>query len=216
MALEEVISAINSNLLLNISIILLVATVIAVLAKLLKQPSILAYIITGIILGPLFLKITGPSETIKLFSEIGIAFLLFIVGLSLNFSTLKKTGKTSIIMGVFQIIITTIFGFLLSKALGFSNITSIYISLAITFSSTIIIVKLLSDKKVIDTLYGRIAVGFLIVQDFIAIFALIVITGLSNQVSFGNLLLETLLKGLFLVILVFGLLFVMLDLFIFG
>src|SRR3989344_276515 len=203
MALEEVISAINSNLLLNISIILLVATVIAVLAKLLKQPSILAYIITGIILGPLFLKITGPSETIKLFSEIGIAFLLFIVGLSLNFSTLKKTGKTSIIMGVFQIIITTIFGFLLSKALGFSNITSIYISLAITFSSTIIIIKLLSDKNEIDTLYGKILVGLLLVQDFVAIISLIFITSIGNENFKINSAVIIFIKGLSFILLVF-------------
>ncbi|MBS3149392.1 cation:proton antiporter [Candidatus Woesearchaeota archaeon] len=203
MALEEVISAINSNLLLNISIILLVATVIAVLAKLLKQPSILAYIITGIILGPLFLKITGPSETIKLFSEIGIAFLLFIVGLSLNFSTLKKTGKTSIIMGVFQIIITTIFGFLLSKALGFSNITSIYISLAITFSSTIIIIKLLSDKNEIDTLYGKILVGLLLVQDFVAIISLIFITSIGNENFNINSAVIIFIKGLSFILLVF-------------
>ncbi len=203
MALEEVISAINSNLLLNISIILLVATVIAVLAKLLKQPSILAYIITGIILGPLFLKITGPSETIKLFSEIGIAFLLFIVGLSLNFSTLKKTGKTSIIIGIFQIIITTIFGFLLSKALGFSNIVSIYISLAVTFSSTIIIVKLLSDKNEIDTLYGKILVGLLLVQDFVAIISLIFITSLGNENFNINSALIIFIKGLSFILLVF-------------
>src|SRR3989344_1822840 len=203
MALEEVISAINSNLLLNISIILLVATVIAVLAKLLKQPSILAYIITGIILGPLFLKITGPSETIKLFSEIGIAFLLFIVGLSLNFSTLKKTGKTSIIMGVFQIIITTIFGFLLSKALGFSNITSIYISLAITFSSTIIIIKLLSDKNEIDTLYGKILVGLLLVQDFVAIISLIFITSIGNENFNINSAVIIFIKGSSFILLVF-------------
>ena len=203
MALGEVISAINSNLLLNISIILLVATVIAVLAKLLKQPSILAYIITGIILGPLFLKITGPSETIKLFSEIGIAFLLFIVGLSLNFSTLKKTGKTSIIIGIFQIIITTIFGFLLSKALGFSNIVSIYISLAVTFSSTIIIVKLLSDKNEIDTLYGKILVGLLLVQDFVAIISLIFITSLGNENFNINSALIIFIKGLSFILLVF-------------
>lgn len=203
MVLEEVLQVISSNLLLNISVILLIATIVAILAQLFKQPSILAYIITGIILGPLFLKVTGPSETIHLFAEIGIAFLLFIVGLSLNFSTLKKTGKSSVIIGIFQITITTILGFLLSKALGFSNIVSIYIALALTFSSTVIIVKLLSDKNEIDSLYGKILVGLLLVQDFVAILSLILITSLGNGDLNINSAISIVFKGLGFIILVF-------------
>src|SRR3989338_2826762 len=98
MVIEEMTSVFSSSLLLNISIILLIATILSIIAKVLKQPPILAYIFTGIILGPLFLKIATPSETIHLFAEIGIAFLLFLIGLSLNFSTLKKTGKSSLII----------------------------------------------------------------------------------------------------------------------
>src|SRR3990167_81533 len=182
MVLEEVFTNFGSSLLFKISLILLLATILSIIAKLLKQPSILAYIITGILLGPLFLNIATPTETIHLFAEIGIAFLLFLIGLNLNFSTLKRTGKSSIIIGILQIIVTTFFSYLLSKALGFSNVESLYISLAITFSSTVIIVKLLSDKNDIDTLYGKILVGLLLVQDLNPIISLIFITSLSNGI----------------------------------
>ena len=199
MVLEEVFTNFGSSLLFKISLILLLATILSIIAKLLKQPSILAYIITGILLGPLFLNIATPTETIHLFAEIGIAFLLFLIGLNLNFSTLKRTGKSSIIIGILQIIVTTFFSFLLSKALGFSNVESLYISLAITFSSTVIIVKLLSDKNDIDTLYGKILVGLLLVQDFVAIISLIFITSIGNGNFSINSALLIIIKGVALI-----------------
>src|SRR3989338_6884012 len=199
MVLEEVFTNFGSSLLFKISLILLLATILSIIAKLLKQPSILAYIITGILLGPLFLNIATPTETIHLFAEIGIAFLLFLIGLKLNFSTLKRTGKSSIIIGILQIIVTTFFSYLLSKALGFSNVESLYISLAITFSSTVIIVKLLSDKNDIDTLYGKILVGLLLVQDFVAIISLIFITSIGNGNFSINSALLIIIKGVALI-----------------
>ena len=199
MVLEEVFTNFGSSLLFKISLILLLATILSIIAKLLKQPSILAYIITGILLGPLFLNIATPTETIHLFAEIGIAFLLFLIGLNLNFSTLKRTGKSSIIIGILQIIVTTFFSYLLSKALGFSNVESLYISLAITFSSTVIIVKLLSDKNDIDTLYGKILVGLLLVQDFVAIISLIFITSIGNGNFSINSALLIIIKGVALI-----------------
>jgi len=199
-----VILGLEQNFLVDIAIIIVFATIVAYFAKFLKQPPVFSYIISGLILGPLVLNLIKPSPALTTVSHLGIAFLLYIVGMSLDFRVLKQVGLVSVLTGVGQVLFTTTIGFFILKTLGFSNITALYLAIGLAFSSTIIIVKLLSDKGDLDTLYGRIAVGFLIVQDFIAILALIVITGLSNQVSFGNLLLETLLKGLFLVILVFG------------
>ena len=199
-----VIFGLEQSFLVDIAIIIIFATIVAYFAKLLKQPPIFSYILSGLILGPLVLNLIRPSPALTTVSHLGIAFLLYIVGMSLDFKVLKQVGLISVLTGVGQVLFTTTIGFFILKTLGFSNIPALYLAIGLAFSSTIIIVKLLSDKDDLDTLYGRIAVGFLIVQDFIAIFALIVITGLSNQVSFGNLLLETLLKGLFLVILVFG------------
>lgn len=168
------------NIFLEISIIIVLATVIAGIMRLLKQPLIIGYILTGIIVSPYFLNLVDSVETIQTFSHIGIALLLFIVGLSLNLNMLKDVGKVSIITGVGQVIFTSFFGFLIGKFLGFTTTTSVYIAVALTFSSTIIIMKLLSDKGDVDTLYGRISIGFLLVQDLIVVFALIIIASMSN------------------------------------
>ncbi|MBI2499715.1 cation:proton antiporter [Candidatus Woesearchaeota archaeon] len=190
-------------LLYTLAVIIIFATILALLAKLFKQPSILAYILAGVILGPLFFGLISKSDFLVSLSNLGVAFLLFIVGLSLNFRVLKEVGKISLITGIGQVIFTSLVGYIIIRAIGIEVIPAIYISVALTFSSTIIIVKLLSDKKVIDTLYGRISVGFLIVQDFIAIFALILISGISGKVNTDELFLSTIKNGLFLLIFVY-------------
>ena len=182
----------------ELSLIILAATVMGALARLLRQPSILAYVVVGIILGPIGFGIVGESENLVLFSQIGVALLLFIVGMSLNPRHLKDVGKISLITGLGQVLFTSVFGFLIARGLGFGVIEAIYISIALTFSSTIIIVKLLTDKREMDTLYGRIAVGFLLVQDFIAVLALVLISGLKPGADLLNVILFTIGKGIIL------------------
>lgn len=189
---------------LEISLIIALTTLIAIIMRLLKQPLIIGYIITGIIAGPLLLNIIGATDVISIFSQIGISLLLFIVGLNLNPKVIKETGKISLITGIGQVLFTSSIGFFICRyAFGFSNITSIYVAIALTFSSTIIIMKLLSDKGDLETLYGRISIGFLIVQDFIAIFILILITALPTKTSLNGFIIETMLRGVGLLILLF-------------
>ena len=191
------------NFFLEITLIIGLASILSIVFRVLKQPEILAYILTGVILGPLVLgKIENP-ELVRSLSEIGITLLLFMVGLELRYSDLKAVGKISLITGIGQIVFTSLIGFLISIFLGFSIIASLYISIALTFSSTIIIVKLLSDKKDLRSLYGKISVGFLLVQDFVAIIALIFLSGFSqNATSINPIgLLLLLLKG----VIIFGL-----------
>ena len=188
-----------SEIFIGISIMIVVATVIAGLMKLLKQPLIIGYILTGIILSPYFSGLVSSTETIALFSQMGIAFLLFIVGLNLRPQVIREVGKVSIITGVGQVVFTSLIGFFISRVIGFSVLTSLYIAVALTFSSTIIIMKLLSDRKDLDTLYGKISIGFLLVQDIIAIFALIVISSLSSG-NLGSVAIELVSKLLILVI----------------
>ena len=185
----------------EIAIIIGIATLIGLLMQKLKQPLIIGYIVTGLIVGPYLLNIISSVETIELFSKIGIALLLFIVGLNLNPKIIKEVGKVSLITGLGQVLFTSIFGFLLSKLLGFSTIVSIYISVALTFSSTIIIMKLLSDKKDTNRLYGKISIGFLIVQDLLAIIILMVVS--SSSANFSISLLKTFSIGILIIILVF-------------
>ena len=190
------------NFFAEFTLIILVAAVLAFISRFLRQPAIIAYVITGILLGPMFLGLIHESDQLFLFSQIGVSLLLFIVGISLNPKHLKEIGKVSLVTGLGQIVFTSIIGFIISKYLGFGTLESIYISVALTFSSTIIIVKLLTDKNDLDTLYGKIAVGFLLIQDFVAVLALIFISSLSNGTELGYVLFLTLLKalGLFLIV----------------
>ena len=167
------------EVLLYISLIIAISAVLTVFTKIIKQPPIIAYLIAGVLVGPLFLNFIGPdspsSDVISTFAHIGVALLLFIVGLSLDFRVLKEVGGVSTFAGIAEIAVTGIIGSLIAIGIGFSNITALYIGGALAFSSTVVVVKILSDKKEIDTLHGRIALGILIVEDFIAAIALMAI-----------------------------------------
>ncbi|MFH1586347.1 MAG: cation:proton antiporter [Candidatus Diapherotrites archaeon] len=164
---------------LELAAVIILATLLGFLFRKLKQPILLAFIFAGIILGSSFLGVITYKELLDVFSELGVAFLLFLVGINLDLRIFKEIGKTSLITGIGQITFTTIIGFAIASLLGFSFLNSLYIAIALTFSSTIIIVKLLSDKKELNSLYGKISIGFLLVQDFVAIVALVLISSLS-------------------------------------
>jgi len=167
------------EILIYLSLIIAISAFLTVIVRVIKQPPIIAYLIAGILVGPLYLKLIGPasaaSELIQVFAHIGVAFLLFIVGLNLDLRVLKEVGKVSTFAGLSEIIITGFIGGLIALAIGFSSITALYIGAALAFSSTVLVVKILSDKKEIDTLHGRIALGILIVEDFVAALALMII-----------------------------------------
>lgn len=179
----------------QLSLVLLVVLGVSLIMRLLKQPLIIGYIISGILIGPVFLNVIPKTDTLSTFSEMGIAFLLFIVGLHLSPKVIKEVGKISLITGIGQVVFTSGIGYLLGIALGFDSITSIYIAVALTFSSTIIIMKLLSDKDALDKLYGKISIGFLLVQDLIAIIILIIVSSFSNSGGVASSALIILGKG---------------------
>jgi Kef-type K+ transport system membrane component KefB len=180
---------------LELSLIFILAILISLLVRMLKQPLIIGYIITGIVAGPLFLNIVVSTDMVATFSQFGIVFLLFIAGLSLNPKVLKSIGKVSVITGVGQVLFTTVIGFFIAKFFGFTDIAAIYIAIALTFSSTIIIIKLLSDKGDLQTLYGRISVGFLLVQDVIAVLILMIISSSAGGFDIMSITLEAILTG---------------------
>lgn len=170
----------------ELSIILVVTTLIAFLMRLIKQPLVVGYILAGIVVGPYLLNILRSTEYIELFSKIGIAVLLFIVGLSLNPKTIKENGSAALTTGIGQIIFTSVIGFFIILSLGYDTLTSIYIAIALTFSSTIIILKLLSDRGDLGKLYGRISIGFLLVQDLVATILLVFIPILGAYIIGGG------------------------------
>ena len=194
------------NFLLELGLIMLAATALGAIAKGLKQPPILAYIIAGIVAGPLLLNFMQSMDVFYVFAKLGVAFLLFLVGMNLNSGVMKDLGRTSLAIGVGQVLFTSIIGYFICTWLGLSFIESLYVSIALTFSSTIIIVKLLTDKNEIDSLYGKLSVGFLLVQDFIAIFILVLLSGINIAAPLDAMLLSSLSKLalLFLAALVVG------------
>lgn len=167
----------------QIALIFLLAAVAGFGAKLAKQPLIVAYIIVGIALGPSFLNLADYEAEIELLAKLGIAILLFLVGLKLDVGLIKSTGLVALLTGVGQVVFTSVIGFFIVLALGFDFIPALYVAVALTFSSTIIIVKLLSDKRELDQLHGQIAVGFLIVQDILVIVAMVVIVTIGSPGS---------------------------------
>lgn len=187
-----------------ISIIVIVAALLTVFARIIKQPPIIAYLLSGVIVGPLFFDLVGTSYSsiIQTFAHIGVIFLLFIVGLSLDLRVLKEVGGVSGLAGIIEIILTSSAAFLMALGLGFDNTTALYLGIALAFSSTVVVVKTLSDKKEIDSLHGRIALGILIVEDFIAALVLMAVP-LLNEAS-GTVVI---IKELAIVILLIALIF---------
>lgn len=171
--------------------------------RFLKQPLIVGYILSGVIAGPSVLGLITTVDSIELFSKIGIACLLFIVGLSMSPKIIKELGKVSLITGIGQVLFTSVIGYGISISLGLTPIAALYVAIALTFSSTIIILKLLTDKGDVDKLYGKVAIGFLLVQDIIATMILLFVSaGSSSSGSVLSLIGMVIIKGLVL----FGLL----------
>ncbi len=161
----------------------------------------IGYIIAGIFVGSIVFGFAKSTEAFQAMSEIGVAFLLFTVGLNLNWRRVKEVGWISLASGVGQVLFTTIMGYAIGLAVGLDSLTSFYLGLAFSFSSTIIIVKLLADKEDLDRLYGKIAVGFLIVQDIIAMIVLLVLGALSGGYEVQNIITLAFGKGILAIIL---------------
>ncbi|WP_106754856.1 cation:proton antiporter [Pannonibacter carbonis] len=163
----------------EIALLLVMATGIGLVGIVLRQPLIVSFIAVGLVAGPSALDIVHSDEQISLLSELGIAVLLFLVGIKLDVKLIRSLGVVSVMTGLGQVLFTAFFGYLIGLALGLGHVTSLYVAVALTFSSTIIIVKLLSDKREIDALHGQIALGFLIVQDLFVVFAMIVLSAIG-------------------------------------
>ncbi|QSB15210.1 cation:proton antiporter [Natronosporangium hydrolyticum] len=160
--------------------ILAVAAVAGLVANRLKQPLIVAFIGVGILVGPVGTGWVTGVDQIELLAEVGIAILLFLVGLRLDLHLIRTTGPVALATGLGQVAFTSAVGYGIALALGMSHVTALYVAVALTFSSTIIIVKLLSDKRELDQLHGRIAVGFLIVQDLVVVLVMIALTAFGQ------------------------------------
>lgn len=168
---------------LEIALIVFIATIVSAVLRFLKQPLIVGYILSGIIVGPYALNLITDSGYIEVFSKLGIAILLFIIGLSLRPDVIREVGRASLTTGLGQIAVTSVFGYLIMRGLRFDAVSSLYGALALTFSSTIIIFKLLYDKGDLEKLYGKISIGLLLVQDIFAAIVLLVVSVVGGSAS---------------------------------
>lgn len=164
----------------EMAVLLLLSALVGGLALRLKQPLIVAFIAVGILVGPSALGWVQANDEIDLLAKLGIALLLFLVGLKLDLDVIRTMGPVALAAGLGQVIFTSVFGFLIAIGLGMAPVTATYVAVALTFSSTIIIVKLLSDKRELGQLHGRIAIGFLIVQDIVVVLVMIALTALGQ------------------------------------
>lgn len=164
----------------ELSIVLVVVAAISVVMRLLRQPLILGYILTGILVGPLFLDVIHAKEAFEGFSEIGIALLLFIIGLGMNAGVIRSLGKVSIVTASMIFTVVGGLGVIASLVMGFDLITSLVMGVALFFSSTIVILKVLSDKREISRLHGQVAIGVILVDDIVATLAIVAVTAASN------------------------------------
>jgi Kef-type K+ transport system membrane component KefB len=166
----------------DLSAVIAIAVGVSLLMRLIKQPLIIGYIITGIIVGPAFLHIIKSPDSIQVFADFGIALLLLIVGLGLNPKVFKEVGRIAGYIAVGKVILATLLGYGIAHLLGYGKTAAIYIGISLSFSSTIIILKLLNDKKEQNRLYGKISIGYLLIEDMIAA---VVLIGVSASAGHG-------------------------------
>lgn len=155
----------HSTIFTQLSLIIVLGAAISVLMRLLKQPLIIGYILTGILVGPSVLGLIEDKIVFEAYSQIGITLLLFIIGLGLNVGVIKSLGKVSLTTAGAIFLSVGGIGALASLALGFSSLEALIVGLALFFSSTIIILKVLSDKRELGRLHGQIALGVILVDD---------------------------------------------------
>ena len=161
----------------DIALIIIISSIFAFIARFLKQPLIPAYVLTGLILGPAVFGFVHNKELIQAFSEIGIALLLFFAGIELSFRKIKEANlKRILFIGTLQVIAMILIVFFLKDFLGLSPMEAIYLGVIMAFGSTMVDVKVLSDRRELVTLHGRLVLGILLLEDIFAIVAIVILT----------------------------------------
>jgi Kef-type K+ transport system membrane component KefB len=164
----------------GLSLIIVIGAAVAIVMKKIGQPLMIGHILTGIIVGPALLHVAKDPQTLAIFSDLGIALLLFIIGLGMNPRIVKEVGKASFAVTLSQITLTTLMGLLVGIALGLTHREAFFLGLGFAISSTIVALKLLSDKKETGRLYGKLTIGATLVEDIVATIALLLVASAHN------------------------------------
>ena len=167
----------------EIAVILLVSALAGLVAVRLHQPLVVAFVAVGVVVGPSFLGVVQPGSELELFAELGVALLLFVVGLKLDLHVVRDLGPVALVVGAVQVAVVAVAGAGLALAVGLGVEAALYVGIGLALSSTVIVVKLLSDRHELDDLHGRLAVGILIVQDLFAVVAMIAVANAGDEES---------------------------------
>src|SRR5688572_18105003 len=193
----------HSNVFTEISVLITLGAGIALVMRLLRQPLIIGHIITGIIAGPSLLNIIHSESSFSGLSSMGVALLLFIIGLDLSVKAISRLGRVVFITAAVQMSATIGLGYFTSRLFDFGRTESLIIGLGLAMSSTIIIVKLFNDQKETSRLFAQITIGVLLLQDVVATAAKIGVAAKAGEGDTFQTLLELIVRGSWLVILLY-------------
>jgi CPA2 family monovalent cation:H+ antiporter-2 len=192
-------------ILINITIALVVAFIGGVIARRIGLPTIVGYLLAGIMIGPFTPGFAGDIETIQQLAELGVIFLMFGVGLHFSFADLMRVRDIAIPGAILQTLAATLLGFGLTQLWGWSVSSGIVIGLAISVASTVVLLRGLMDNSLLNTTHGQAAVGWLVMEDILSVIILVLMPLLGNQsgsFDWRNLAV-TLLKALAFVVIMF-------------
>jgi len=173
--------------LVEIVILLASAMVLGTVAERLKQHAIIGYLIAGMVIGPNVLGLVESRERVEMIAELGVALLLFTIGLEFSFQRMRRLGPRPLAAGAMQVTGTTAICCAVALALGFDRFGAVAVGLIITMSSTAVVIRLLVDRAAVDTLHGRNAIAVLLVQDVFVVPAIVIMTAMSAGGGMGEM-----------------------------
>lgn len=173
------------NVFFQLAVALSLSSVIGFITLKLKLPLVIAYLCAGVSIS--FLSIIDPGHSIvfEILPEIGIAFVLFLIGMELDLREIRSLGLPIISSALGQILFSTLAGFLVASYMGFDTTVSLYLGLGLAFSSTVVVVKMLLEKRELVSLHGKLSIGILLIEDLVAIVALMMITLGGSALDLG-------------------------------
>lgn len=187
---------VSDDVFVQVAAILLISALAGAAAAWLRLPLVIAYVVVGVVVGPSAAGLVEPGGELELLAQLGVALLLFVVGLKLDLHVVRTLGPVALVVGGAQLTATAAGGFVLAVLLGLEATAAVYVGIGVALSSTIIVVKLLADRRELDDLHGRLALGVLIVQDLVVVAVMIEVAASGeSDGSVGIALLEVLLKG---------------------
>lgn len=169
----------------QLAVVLFLASFFGFLVLRFKLPLVVAYLLAGVSLSIFVLFDPTRSAVFEILPEIGIAFVLFLIGMELDLREIKSLGKPIVVSAIGQIIVSTFVGYAIARTLGFNSTESVYLGLGLSFSSTVVVIKMLLEKHDLNSLYGKLSIGILLVEDLVAVAALMLLTVSSSVFQIG-------------------------------